>query len=529
MLLTLQLEMLRVAETSHGFSLRCIIIFTMKKIFRSYFLLTLLCALGAHVSSCNSDETWGSDPQDYSGTAVTGFSLKADKSVLNNLDSIYFSIDLVGCRIFNATPLPYETKIDAIAVSISSDACSVAELRVPGNSEKGASVVNYLTTPDEKIDFSNGPVTLHLVSADGLNERDYEIRVNVASEVSDSLYWDELQGGLLKGVASMKQAKTVKYGDKAVMLSISANGKAGLSTFVPSKDTGGGSWEEEVIEPRFSNEGSSLNVASLINIESFTATDNGDLYVADRNGVLYRSRDNGSSFVNVDNGWESVTAPYLNAILGVKENAGSRTFGAYPPSAWAQSGQTVPDDFPLSGISGAARFSTKWAESPQIVIAGGKTAAGAFTGATWAFDGKKWAKVANRLPAGTGYSMAKYLVAHTDTTSWRVEQREVLLAFGGNGLQPTPDVWVSPDMGVNWHKGSSLLQLPEYMPFTTGASLLVFEKRLDATVTTPLAVTPITSWECPYLYLFGGYDAIGNLRSTYWSGVVNHLKVKPIQ
>ena len=449
--------------------------------------------------------------------------------MLNNLDSVYFSIDLVGCRIFNANPLPYETDIDAIAVSISSDACSVAELHVPGNAEKEASVVDYLTSPDEKIDFSNGPVTLHLVSADGLYERDYEIRVNVASEVADSLYWDKLQGGTLQGVKSMKQAKTVKYGDKALMLSVSSNGKAGISTFIPRAETGGGQWQQEIIEPKFSNEGSSLNAASLLNLESFTATDNGDLYVADLNGVLYRSTDGGVEFVNVDNGWESVTAPYLNAILGVKENAGSRTLAAYPSSSWALSGQSLPSDFPISGASAAAMFTTKWADSPQIVIAGGKTGNGAFTGAAWAFDGNKWAKVGDRLPAGSGYSMAKYLVAETDTTTWRVKQREVLLAFGGSGIKPTSDVWVSRDMGVNWQKGSSLLQLPEYIPFTTGGSLLVFEKKLDAAAASPMAITPVTSWECPYLYLFGGYDAAGDLHSTYWSGVVNHLKVKPIQ
>ena len=449
--------------------------------------------------------------------------------MLNNLDSVYFSIDLVGCRIFNANPLPYETKIDAIAVSISSDACSVAELRVPGNAEKDASVVNYLTTPDEKIDFSNGPVTLHLVSADGMYERDYEIRVNVASEVADSLYWDELQGGTLKGVVSMKKAKTVKLGDKALMLSVSQSGKAGISTFLPRAATGGGDWEPDIIEPRFSNEGSSINVASMLNIESFTATDNGDLYVADLNGVLYRSTNGGGDFINVDNGWESVTAPYQNAILGVKDNAGSRTLAAYPPSAWTLSGEILPTDFPLSGASAAAVFTTKWADSPQIVIAGGKTLSGSLTGAAWAFDGNKWAKVGDRLPAATGYSMAKYLVAETDTTTWRVKQSEVLLAFGGMGIKPTQDVWVSRDMGVNWQKGSSLLQLPEYIPFTTGATLLVFEKKLDASSAAPMAVTPITSWECPYLYLFGGYDSNGNLHATYWSGVVNHLKVKPLQ
>lgn len=527
MLLTLQLEMLRVAEISPvPIALLSI---KMKKSLQSYFLLVVLGFLGAFATSCNSDDSWGTDPQDLSGTAVTGFSLKADKSVLNNLDSVYFSIDLVGCRIFNANPLPYGTKINAIAVSISSDACSVAELHIEGNDEKGASVVDYLTSPDEKIDFSNGPVTLHIVSSDGQNARDYEISVNVASEVADSLYWDELQGGALKGVASMRRAKTVKSGDKALTLSVSSTGKAAISTFIPNAVTGGGNWEPSLTEPRFSKSGTTVDAASMLNIESFTATANGDLYVADENGDLYVSADGGANFSMADNGWKSITAPYVNAILGVKENAGALTLASYPSSAWAMSGQAVPSGFPVTGTSGAAEFSTKWAANPQIVVAGGKTAAGTLTGSAWAFDGKRWAQVGDRLPAATGYSMAKYTVAETDTVSWRVKQREVLIAFGGLGAKPVSEVWISRDMGVNWQKGSTLLQLPEYIPFTTGGSLLVFEKTLDADVITPLAVKPITSWECPYLYLFGGYDANGAIRPTFWSGVVNHLKLKPLQ
>lgn len=500
----------------------------MKKGFLSYFPLALLAAVGAFATGCNSSETWGTDPQDLSGTAVTAFSLKADQTVLNNLDSVYFSIDLVAGKIFNASPLPYGTNVDAIAVSISSDACSVAELRINGDEEKEASVVDYLTTPDEKIDFTNGPVTLHLVSADGLHERDYEIRLNVSSVVADSLYWDELQAGVLRGVAGMTRCKTVKSGDKAIMLSTAPDGDAGISTFIPNAKSGGGNWEPGVISPSFVYV-NTPSYGNLLNVESFTATEQGDLYVTDSYGNLHQSNDGGRSFKIVDTSWANITAAYDNAIIGIKENAGSHSFAAYPSSAWPQAGQPVPATFPVEASSGAAQFTTKWATLPQIVITGGKTASGSLTGSTWGFDGKQWAELSDRLPAASGYTLAKYTVAETDTISWRVSQREVLLAFGGMGLKPVGDVWISRDMGVNWQKGSETLQLPEYMPFTTGASLLVFDKTLDASDATPLAITPITSWECPYLYLFGGYDTGGTLRQTYWSGVVNHLRMKPLQ
>lgn len=501
----------------------------MKKGFLIYFPAFVLTIMAFAFASCNSDETWESEPQIYSGTKVTGFSLKANAKVLNNLDSVYFSIDLLEGKIYNASPLPTGTRIDSIAVSISGDACSVAELRINAAADKEAAVINYLTSPDEGVDFSRGPVILHLVSADGQHERDYEIKLNVAAEKSDSLYWDKLQGGAIPGITSGSRAKTVKSGATAIMLSQSASGNVSISTFVPAPQTGGGEWMTESVVPCFTVGVTVVNAAPLLNIATFTATESGSLYVSDYTGNLYHSSDNGANFTKVDSDWETITAPYRDAILGVKNNGGHLTWAAYPPQAWVQSGQAISPDFPIEGVSGSATFSTKWASAQQIVVTGGKTSDGTFTGATWAFDGKRWAKISDRLPAAAGYALSKYTVAETDTVSWRVSQREVLITFGGLGEEPVNEVWISRDMGVNWQKGSDLLQMPEYIPFTTGASLLVFDKLLGTAGATPLAVKPITTWECPYLYLFGGYDANDALHTTYWSGVVNHLKLKPLQ
>lgn len=501
----------------------------MNKGIKSYFLTAILAGAAAmSLASCNSDETWGSDPQDLSGTAVTGFSLRSDAQVLNNLDSVFFSIDLVECKIFNANPLPYDTDISALGVNIASDQCSVAQLFVEASADAEAQVIDYLTAPETKINFSRGPVRLHLVSADGQNQRDYEIKVNVASVVADSLYWDEMQGGKLVGVAGMIRNKTVKVGDKALMLSVGSRGATAISTFTPNAKSGGGNWDANLITPVFTDV-NTMDYGLSLNVASFTATDNGDLYILDTYNHLMRSTDGGKNFSIVENGWLSISIPYLDGVIGLRDNAGSFAYAAYPASIWEQTSGNVPADFPLSGISSAASFSSKWASKPQSVIVGGTTVSGATTGAAWAFDGNKWARISNKLPAATGYALGKYIIAETDTTSWNTTQREVLIAFGGKTLRPTKEVWISRDMGVNWQKGSSLLQLPKYIPFSTGASLLVFDKRLDLSDATPMAVKPITSWDCPYLYLFGGYNESGLLNNDYWSGVVNHLRFKPLQ
>lgn len=489
------------------------------------YLLMLPLLLGCSLSSCNSTSTWGSDPQENSGTAVTAFSLKANSEVLNNLDSVYFSIDLMNASIFNAQPMPKGTDISALAVSISSDLCSVAELTFI-NDENEQKTVDYLTSSDAKINFAHGAVTLHLVSYDGTASRDYKIMVNVATEVADSLYWDKMQGGQIVGIDGLTASKTVKVGDKALMLSQDNSGNSAISTFIPAAQTGGGSWNSALVRPTFDVNRPTVS----LNVESFAADSNGTLYVVSTDGLLLRSTDGGNSFTTVATGWKTITAPYKDGVLGVSADG---KYCAYPASLLANSTE-IGSDFPVGGIDGFATITSIWAANPQVFVTGGTTASGSATGSTWAFDGSRWAKLSDKLPARSGYAMANYTICETDTTTWRITTREVLVAFGGidpNNPDAEPDktVYISRDMGVNWHEGSELLQLPKYVPFTYGSSLLVFDKTLGVNAVSPMAITPITSWECPYLYLFGGYNLDGTVNTTYWSGVVNHLKVKPLQ
>lgn len=475
-------------------------------------------------SGCNSSDTpWNNDPANYSGTQITSFNLKADKAILNNLDSVFFSIDLIDARIFNANPLPCDTKTEALKVKLNCDECRVIQFIVPAAGEKPEQTLDYLADQNVAIDFSRGPVKLHMVAADGLNTRDYQVSVNVYSEVTDSLYWDKVNAGKLKGVPGMTRSKTVKVGDNALTLSTAPDGSFAITTFIPSPTTGSGQWAQTMISPAFPAHGT-------LDTNSFTATANGTLFVTDNNGQLYMSTDGGHNFSMVDSNWEAISAPYEDGIIGVKNNAGNRTYAAYPPSVWPTAGAAVANRFPVEGYSAAASFSTKWARKPQVVITGGKNAAGSYTG-TWAFDGSRWIEVSNVLPEGTGWQMTEYTIAETDTINWQTSRKNVLIAFGGRIPQGiSSETWISRDMGVNWSRGSKYLQLPAYiLPLASDGSLLVFDKLLTEDGATTLAVKPITEWECPYLYIFGGYDISDRLRDQYWSGVVNHLKAKPLQ
>ena len=130
---------------------------------RKYISFCALALTGALTfMSCNTDSGYDVEPIDYSGVALKGFSLKSDDKVLNNLDSVFFSIDLNTAQVFNANPLPMGTDVSALAVSLSYDACSEAKLYEPSG-EEGVEPkeINYLEDADSKINFTNGPVRLH--------------------------------------------------------------------------------------------------------------------------------------------------------------------------------------------------------------------------------------------------------------------------------------------------------------------------------------------------------------------------------
>lgn len=463
-----------------------------------------LAAAITMLTACNSSDSPGQQgTADYSGVAVKAFSLKEDKNVLNNLDSVFFSIDLANATIFNADSLPVGTKINALAVSMSTDACTVCEFHMTSRNGNDT-VVNYLTDPDTHLNFER-PVKLKITSYNGTITREYDIKVNVHTVVADSLYWGETERRPLPVAATAQ--RTVKLGDHAYNLAMTATG-AVLSR---STDIYAGRWEQ---------------VAGTLpdnpDVASLTAASDA-LYMLDNAGTLYTSADGTAWTATGQTGWEAISAPYGNGVLGLRTDAGRLMHVAYP------AGATSPADpaFPVSGQSQSASLSSEWALAPQVLIVGGVTAGGDLTGAAWAYDGAQWAKVGGGLPAAQGYAMARYTIVETDTLSWQSSRIPALVAIGGRTTEGVRrDVYVSRDLGMTWVKGTDLLQLPEYIPSLWGADMLVFER--TATIT-PKAVKPVTQWEVPTLFLFGGYGTDGALQQYYWQGTINSLRFKPLQ
>lgn len=501
-----------------------------------YLILSLIMAVAG--VSCNTDSYYYSESETTSA-AVKSFSLQKDDSVLSNLDSVFFSIDLVTGRIFNADSLPKGTDISKLRVSISTPSISKCDLtyRILGTDRD--TTVSYLASPNDSVNFAAGDVKLTIVSSDGLTSRDYMIRVNVHESVPDTLYWDKMaMRRLPSGLSAPTKQKTVMFKDKALCLTADAAGSAWISQ------------SSRLLADEWT--GKAVTLPAGADVNTLTASDDA-LYILGSDGMLYKSS-------SADNpSWQSTGAKmthiygaYGTRLLGnLKDASGNYNFVTYP----ATDVQPVPAACPVSGTSAMLDYDSKWSLSPIVMFLGGRLASGKCSESMWGYDGTEWACLTTRgVPAGEGIAVCRYPTFRLNKNSWTVERRDAILAIGGRAEDNLVDnlVYVSYDEGITWSAAADYLKLPEYIADRSDAQLLV--ESVDYTIdaegnavwkkypslnlppwakpVTPAMLSrvsqPVTEWQCPYIYMFGGVDNDGVLYDQLWRGVINRLTFKPL-
>lgn len=494
----------------------------------------LLAALLSITAACNDTSEAELDQQlaTYQSTAVKGFNLQADDSVLVSLDSVFFSIDLVNRQIFNADSLPKGTKTNALKVKVSTDLTSNVQL-IFSRASGADTTVNYLSTPNEEIDFSQGPVTLRITSYDGTYTADYQLKVNVHKSVPDTLCWSRMaQAAIPTSLTSPTGVKALKSGDKSLVFTTDA---AGNACRAESDDIALGGWKNTAVA-----------LPSGINIKTITAFDNALYAVA--SGKLYKSADNGSMWTDT-----SVAMTWIYGVSGTQLLGCNGTTGVSYPSG-AQT--ALPQDMPVSNTSGTVSFTTKWSAEPYTLTVGGRKADGTLSNGAWAWDGEQWARIDARssIPELENITLFKYYTYVTNTSNWEIKRYETLFALGGRKADNTVTnrLYLSTDQGFSWSEAGELLQMPESMPGFDAASVIVQSTLLNLNMTTRAESmwTPIesrhvpawfeieslpasrvsqavTEWECPYIYLIGGYGDNGAIINTMWRGVINRLRFNP--
>ena len=491
-------------------------------------LLSLL--LGVFTQSCHKDDNPSSTTTDYNvyssaSTLVSAFSLKANSDVLSGLDSVHFVIDQDQALIYNADSLPVGTKVSALCVNVTcASTVKSKEFVVKDGSVQKDTTINYTSTTTDSIDFT-GDVTLKITSHDGEHVRNYKVKVNVHKQEPDTIMWNASRRRDLPGVTGgVVESKTVRQADGNFLCLVDGGSSLVLST---SSDPMQG-WSSKTLSTGFTPQ-----------VQSFAATASA-LYLLDEGGALYASTDGGDSWSSCGVTWTTLLGAYGDKVLGISNDGGTLMHAEFPAE---QAPVALEEDFPVSDASQLVMASNEWTSTQQAMIVGGVLQDGTLSNDVWGYDGSQWGKISNGgsfkvLPGLKGAAMVPYYTYTVLTSNGYTTKRYVTwMVMGGtleNGAMNTT-TYTSRDQGIHWNTGDSGVQLPSHIPAFSHAQAFVVTRTLtDASKVRTLAAynpgqtTAITSWECPYIYLFGGKSSGGSALNNVWEGVLVRMTAKPV-
>lgn len=492
--------------------------------------LITLCSL--FLSACNHS----TEEEEYqyvasSDVAITSFQLVSNPKVLDSLSNVFFSIDLLNAKIFNADSLPYGTPVSRLVTSITTTSASGISIAFPRPGLPD-SIIDYKTNSTDSVDFSNGPVKVTITSESGAITREYEVKVNVHQVKPDTLAWKSLESiPLPSSFSSVKAQYAARKGDTFYCLTASASGKYCLASTV---DPDAARWTTQEVSFPFTPDVTSLRATPT------------DLYVLSTDNHLYKSAD-GLQWTAAGVAMSYIYGAFGDQIVGTD---GSSVI-SYPSGKVSP----MPEGFPVRGTSLPASYSSSMALSEQIVIVGGVRADGSLSSDTWGFDGNMWARlsVGSRLADGVESPvLVAYDLFEVPSSTWSPVKYPALVAFGGKKADGTisRNVFISKDWGMNWEKAPELMALPKDLPALYCQPAFIYSVTLHArsshwtelgvrslypfasfvaNAPSSRATKPITEWECPGIYLFGGIDAAGNVNPTLWRGRISRYTFKPVQ
>ena len=497
----------------------------MKRYISIYLVLALVAAMS--LQSCNkkNDEpastTTDYDVYSSASTLVSSFGLKANTKILAHLDSVKFTIDQDRGIIYNVDSLPRGTRINALLVDLSTAAnVSSREFIIKNGTVQRDTTISYNSSKSDSIDFT-GDVTLRITSYDKAHVRDYKVKVNVHKQDVDAMVWDPGRRRDLPNVMSTLWASKTVMQDGNFLCLVNDNGSYVLSR---SDDPLAGTWEKAVLPLPFTPQ-----------IESFNATSDA-LYLLDGNGQLFMSDDMGQNWSDCGVAWHSIIGVYGNKLMGVMKDADGNYLHAEYAQGAAIVGSQIPNGFPVESMSNMVMASNEWTSSQQAMIVGGIIADGSFSNKVWGYDGKTWAPLSsgNVLPEVSDAVIFPYYTMVKSTTGTTYVKKVTWMIMGGrlsDGNINTKS-YVSRNQCINWSVGESTIQQPDYMPAFYGAQVYSYDRTRTSSSTlraySPGHVTPVTEWECPYIYIFGGYGNNGTPLNSIWEGVLTGLTFKPV-
>ncbi len=496
------------------------------------FNFAIIACFALFSTACNekSDEPSAENYTSTPSVAVNSFSLQADSKVMANLDSVHFSIDLEHGVIFNADSLPLGTDVTKLVANISfPSSVSSAYIEMSGGKVREG-IIDYKTNSLDSLDFS-GSVLLRLSDGENLS-KNYQLKVNVHKSVPDSIIWDKLaQRPFPSRLGYPRNQKTISW--KNSILSVIEENDGSFSMSKTENPL-----EEYDISPIF--------LPFTPRLRTLTAGGE-NLYILAADGGVWRSQD-AISWTPMSEKWDNIIGVYGDTLLGLRNDNGNyRHVSLNTSTGNFEEGEPIESGFPIKDYSNFAIFSSEWSDMATGFFAGGIDAGGQTVAQTWAYDGTNWTTISNSsLPQLSGPTLIPYYIYRRTSSDFVRTEFSVWLAIGGRNADGSPNrtVYLSYDTGVNWSKAPMLMQLPDFVPslYMADAVIRNFEKSYNLSqawkarhVGRP-AISRISyeiegtdvSWECPYIFLYGGMDENNQLSGSIWRAVLARLSFPPL-
>ena len=482
----------------------------------AFLLLTTLNSCKDKKDEVDTVDTYSSSKQT---TLVTGFALQADADVLESLDSVYFTVDYNNGLIYNADSLPVGTDISALKVTVSFlNTVNSAVFSTTGAKQHNDTTVNYSTSMTTALDFT-GKMLLTVTSYDQTQVKTYEVKVLVHNENPDSLKWNKSWRRDLPGRNNKTQAFKVVRQDGLYR----AMAFDGTACYLMTAEHPNASWTNQQADVPFEPQ-----------IDTFTAASDA-LYMLDADGSLWTS-DDGLQWNACGVKWYSLFGAYENRVLGIIADGATYLHDEYPRGDGFVPSE-IEEGFPVAHSSDMIVTDNKWAISQQAIIVGGCDANGRLLSDVWGYDGSTWGKINNIhssvLPALADATLMPYYTYRTLPGVRRYARQSTWYVMGGKLADGSLNskIYLSNTQGITWTVGDSTISQPSFMPKFYGAQALVDNELLSATGPNHMpsrVMTLVTSWDCPYIYLFGGYNSQDELLPWMWRGVYNRLTNTPV-
>lgn len=492
-------------------------------------LLAAFClAAGAAVSCNEKNDSEEEIAVTYSTVAVKGFSLSPDTKVLSHLDSVFFSIDIDHGVIYNADSLPKGTNVSRV-IPVITFANSMSEVSLSFHKDNRTdTTVNYLTHPSDSIDFTR-PVAMHVVAQDGRTSYDYTLKVNVHESLPDSMIWTSASSSSFPSVSNNpRNQKAVEKEGTVYSLILESDNSLYLSVIPELSNP-----SEFTLEK--------LEMPFVPDIKTFTFAGN-EFYILSDNGELYATADL-KNWENTGETWINILGGYLGSAIGLKEDTTGAVWHCHYPENELITDSEASPEFPVYGQTSPGFIETGWSPQPIAIFFGGRLADGSLTDATWGFDGENWTIISEiNPPALEEATLIRYYAFRSDPNNLSVEDFDAWMIFGGRDSESkiNESLYLSLDNGLTWILASYFMQLPEEIPALFGADGFVQNSRLSTDLSDIWTTRGLSdldpdisfngydiSWNCPYIYIVGGFSSDNTLSKDIWRACLQRLTFTP--